>query len=66
MIAAVLQPAIEILAVALLWKMASWALADIVMERVGVPFLDCPWRSRTGVAPAEAAEELARPEPSGS
>jgi hypothetical protein len=46
--------------------MASWALADIVMERVGVPFLDCPWRSRTGVAPAEAAEELARPEPSGS
>ena len=38
--ATLLWSTLEIVVVAALWQVASWAFGDLVMEHVGVPFVD--------------------------
>jgi hypothetical protein len=48
MVAMLLQLTLEIVAVAVVWKVAFWAFGDFVMEHLGVPFLDGPPRRPRG------------------
>lgn len=41
-----LGPGLKILGAVLVWRVFCWTLGDIVMEHLGVPFLDSRRRDR--------------------